>query len=113
TRANGRLHGPGVFDMKAGIAIGMLATRALLERGPSLPHRIVMLWTSDEEIGSESSRAAIGEEAAGRGAEGARRRGGGGRRRRRARGHRAAERRERSAGACPPDPAHQRAAGSR
>ena len=49
--------------MKAGIAIGMLATRALLERGPSLPHRIVMLWTSDEEIGSESSRAAIEEEA--------------------------------------------------
>jgi glutamate carboxypeptidase len=28
TRANGRLHGPGVFDMKAGIALGMLATRA-------------------------------------------------------------------------------------
>jgi len=26
----GRLHGPGVFDMKAGIAIAMLATRALL-----------------------------------------------------------------------------------
>jgi glutamate carboxypeptidase len=62
-RQDGRLHGPGVFDMKAGIAIGMLATRALLERAPALPHRIVMLWTTDEEIGSESSRAAIEEEA--------------------------------------------------
>jgi glutamate carboxypeptidase len=63
TRSGGRLHGPGVFDMKAGIAIAMLATRALLEVAPALSHRIVMLWTTDEEIGSESSRAAIEEEA--------------------------------------------------
>ena len=62
-RSGGRLHGPGVFDMKAGIAIAMLATRALLEAGPKLSHRIVMLWTTDEEIGSESSRAAIEDEA--------------------------------------------------
>ena len=53
TRSNGRLHGPGVFDMKAGIAIAMLATRALLEIGAALDHRIVMLWTTDEEVGSE------------------------------------------------------------
>src|SRR4051812_37342456 len=62
-RSGGRLHGPGVFDMKAGIAIAMLATRALLETGPAIPHRIVMLWTTDEEVGSESSRAAIEDEA--------------------------------------------------
>src|SRR5213075_2793310 len=36
SRAGGRLHGPGVFDMKAGIAIAMLATRALLEAGPAI-----------------------------------------------------------------------------
>ena len=63
TRSNGRLHGPGVFDMKAGIAIGMLATRAVLETAAAVSHRIVMLWTADEEIGSETSRAAIEDEA--------------------------------------------------
>jgi glutamate carboxypeptidase len=62
-RSNNRLHGPGVFDMKAGIAIGMLATRALLETGVSLSRRIVMLWTTDEEVGSATSRAAIEDEA--------------------------------------------------
>ena len=60
---SGKLHGPGIFDMKAGIAIAMLATRALLETGAALSRRIVMLWTTDEEIGSESSRLAIEDEA--------------------------------------------------
>jgi glutamate carboxypeptidase len=60
---DGRFHGPGVFDMKAGIAIGMLATRALLETGAAVSRRIVMLWTSDEEVGSGTSRAAIEDEA--------------------------------------------------
>jgi glutamate carboxypeptidase len=49
--------------MKAGIALGMLATRALVETGAQLRHRIVMLWTTDEEIGSGTSRQAIEEEA--------------------------------------------------
>jgi len=59
----GRLHGPGIFDMKGGIAIGMLATRALLETDVRSSHRIVMLWTTDEEVGSATSRQAIEEEA--------------------------------------------------
>jgi glutamate carboxypeptidase len=55
----GHLHGPGVFDMKAGIGVAMLAVRALRELAlPDAPH-VTMLWTTDEEIGSETSRAAI------------------------------------------------------
>lgn len=60
---DGRLHGPGAFDMKSGIAVAMLAVRALdyLARLDGL--RIVMLWTTDEEVGSGTSRAAIEAEA--------------------------------------------------
>jgi len=60
---DGRLHGPGIFDMKGGIALGMLAARALVDVGGAAASRIVMLWTSDEEIGSGTSRAAIEDEA--------------------------------------------------
>ena len=60
---DGCLYGPGTFDMKAGIAIAMLASRALAEVGPRPDLRVVMLWTSDEETGSLTSRAAIDEEA--------------------------------------------------
>ncbi len=63
-RADGRLYGPGVFDMKAGIGLATLATRALLERGALTDCRIVMLWTTDEEIGSTTSRGVIEAEAA-------------------------------------------------
>jgi glutamate carboxypeptidase len=62
-RSNGRLHGPGVFDMKAGLAIAMLAVRAIIETGAPMSHRLVMLWTTDEEVGSGTSRAAIEDEA--------------------------------------------------
>jgi glutamate carboxypeptidase len=62
-QSNGRLHGPGVFDMKAGIAIAMLAVRALIETSTPFSASIVMLWTTDEEIGSGTSRAVIEDEA--------------------------------------------------
>jgi glutamate carboxypeptidase len=60
---DGRLHGPGVFDMKSGIAVAMLAMRALAELRPAGAPRVIMLWTTDEEIGSGTSRQTIEEEA--------------------------------------------------
>src|SRR5687767_2803975 len=63
-RDGGRLHGPGVFDMKAGIGLATLATRAVLDAGGFETCRAVMLWTTDEEIGSRTSRALIETEAA-------------------------------------------------
>ncbi|MGH9309947.1 MAG: M20 family metallopeptidase [Vicinamibacterales bacterium] len=59
---DGRLHGPGIFDMKAGIAAAMLAVRTLDTIGGSRPS-ITMLFTTDEEIGSGTSRAIIEAEA--------------------------------------------------
>ena len=59
----GRLFGPGIFDMKAGIVVAMTAVRALRSVSPSRTPSIVMLWTTDEEVGSGTSRAAIELEA--------------------------------------------------
>ena len=62
-REGGRLFGPGVFDMKAGIGLAALATRAVIDNHDLSTTRIVMLWTTDEEIGSATSRALIEAEA--------------------------------------------------
>jgi glutamate carboxypeptidase len=63
TRHGDQLRGPGVLDMKSGIALGMLATRALFAVAPPSDARIVMLWTTDEETGSRTSRALLETEA--------------------------------------------------
>jgi glutamate carboxypeptidase len=61
--AQGRAWGPGIFDMKGGIVLALHAVDALRARGIEPAKRFVFLWTSDEEIGSESSRRAIEQEA--------------------------------------------------
>ncbi|MHB1593266.1 MAG: M20/M25/M40 family metallo-hydrolase [Streptosporangiaceae bacterium] len=56
----GVLRGPGCFDMKAGLVLGLHAVAALADRSG-----VSILVTADEEIGSPSSRALIEAEAAG------------------------------------------------
>lgn len=60
---NGKAYGPGAFDMKAGIVQALFALDSLLQANVTLRKRVVYLWTSDEEIGSESSRKLIESEA--------------------------------------------------
>jgi len=61
--AKGRAWGPGTFDMKGGLVLALFAVDALRATGAVPDKRLVFLWTSDEEIGSESSRAPIESEA--------------------------------------------------
>jgi glutamate carboxypeptidase len=59
----GKAYGPGAFDMKAGIVQALFAVEALQHARTQRRQRIVFLWTSDEEIGSETSRKLIESEA--------------------------------------------------
>ncbi|MBI4877460.1 MAG: M20 family metallopeptidase [Acidobacteria bacterium] len=54
--AQGRLWGPGVLDMKAGIAFFLYALRALRELDLPVRRKVVLQLVSDEEVGSPSSR---------------------------------------------------------
>jgi glutamate carboxypeptidase len=61
--AEGRLWGPGVLDMKAGIAFLILAVRALRDLGLPARRKVLLQLNSDEEVGSESSRELTEREA--------------------------------------------------
>jgi glutamate carboxypeptidase len=61
--AEGRLWGPGILDMKAGLAFAIFAVRALLDLKISVRRQIAMLAVSDEEVGSPTSRALTETEA--------------------------------------------------
>lgn len=60
---DGRAYGPGIFDMQSSLALAEYALRAVNDLGLVLPRPVTVLATSDEEIGSPSSRALIEQEA--------------------------------------------------
>ena len=55
--ADGKIFGPGTLDMKAGIVIALAAIEKAQKSGLTRP--VTLLCTSDEEIGSHSSREHI------------------------------------------------------
>ncbi len=59
----GRLWGPGVLDMKAGLVFFLYAVKALRELDVRVSRKVVLQINSDEEVGSDVSRA-LTEEAA-------------------------------------------------
>jgi glutamate carboxypeptidase len=58
SRRDGRVTGPGVFDMKGGIVLAVHAVAAVAER-----QGVELLFTADEEVGSGASRRLIEERA--------------------------------------------------
>lgn len=56
--ADGKIFGPGVLDMKAGIVISLAAIEELQNAG-GLQRPVTLLCTSDEETGSLTSRSLI------------------------------------------------------
>ncbi len=56
---NGRAYGPGIFDMKTSLVLVEFFLRAARDLDLRLPRPVLLLATSDEEVGSPSSRALI------------------------------------------------------
>ena len=63
-RDGGRVYGPGICDMKGGTYLAFEAVRQIQRAGLSTPLPVTVLLTSDEEIGSPSTRDLIEAEAA-------------------------------------------------
>jgi glutamate carboxypeptidase len=60
---DGRLWGPGVLDMKAGLAFFIYAARALRDLDVPVARKVALLVNADEEVGSPDSRALTEAEA--------------------------------------------------
>ncbi|HEX3984686.1 MAG TPA: M20/M25/M40 family metallo-hydrolase, partial [Acidisoma sp.] len=59
----GRCYGPGIWDMKGGTFAALEALRGLAAAGLASPLPVTLLLTSDEEVGSPSTRDLIEAEA--------------------------------------------------
>lgn len=60
---NGRIYGPGIFDMKATCTLALETLRACARLDIAPRYRVVLLLTCDEEDGSRTGRAPVEEEA--------------------------------------------------
>lgn len=58
-KEGGRIHGPGIYDMKSGLVMMITALRVLKEKGLTPSVLPVILINSDEELHSEDSRPYI------------------------------------------------------
>jgi glutamate carboxypeptidase len=54
-----RVYGPGIYDMKGGAYLAFAAYQAIARGGRTTPLPLRFLYTSDEEIGSPTSRTLI------------------------------------------------------
>ena len=54
-----RCYGPGIYDMKGGAYLAFAAFQAIARAGKSTPLPLRFLYTSDEEVGSPTSRDII------------------------------------------------------
>ena len=63
-REDGKCYGPGICDMKGGNYIALEAIRQLARAGIATKLPVTVLFTSDEEVGSPSTRDLIEAEAA-------------------------------------------------
>jgi glutamate carboxypeptidase len=61
--SGGVAKGPGVFDMKAGIAVAMAVLEAGAKGDVKLPAGLTLVLTPDEEVGTHSSRKLLVDEA--------------------------------------------------
>jgi glutamate carboxypeptidase len=59
----GKAYGPGIFDMQTSLMLSEYVARATRDLSLELPRPVTILITSDEEVGSPTSRTLIEEEA--------------------------------------------------